>query len=74
MEQLSLPFEEDLEVKAKRLFKVLEDDRISHLRNNERRWWSLKWQDFYTLLKEGYDVNVYENDNGSIDWDTYKRR
>ena len=74
MEQLALPFEEDLEAKAKRLFRILEDDRIARLGNNERRWWSLVWQDFRGFLQEGWDIRVYEKSDGSIGWDTYKRR
>ena len=73
MEQLKLPFEEDLETKAKKLFKKLEENRIRRLRRGQRKWWSLKWQDFHTLLLEGCDIHVYETSDGVLSWNTYKK-
>ena len=74
MQQLKLPFEEDLETKAKKLFKKLEENRIGRLRRGQRKWWLLKWQNFHTLLLAGYDIRVYEISDDALSWDTYKRR
>ena len=73
MQQLKLPFEEDLEVKAKKLFKKLEENRIGRLRRGQRKWWLLKWQYFHTLLLAGYDIRVYKTSDGVLSWDAYKK-
>ena len=65
MEQLALPFEEDLEAKAKRLFKEL---MVFRFEKWGEQTWALKWQDFHKMLLDGFNLRVEKNDFGNIDW------
>lgn len=65
MEQLGLPFTEDLEVKAKRLFNELMVIRKKYYPQSQ---WALTWRTFHGLLLQGYDI-VIKDTADFDDWE-----